>query len=238
MPTSRTMGPAGPALPYLDPWMKRLLAGLAGLFVAEILAGLVGVYLHPLYYTGRDFLAAPWTLLTRLPFQGPQAVVSTALDLLVLYFFLPALAHHLSRRQMLEALAATAAGSTAAVLLLDIIGIGAGAAHGWGHLLVGAVALFGLSMPGATVNLYFLIPIQARWILWAALILPVLMLLSDLGAGGNSLASVQAVGAWGGAYAWWHGRGPGARRMRLKRKARTIERELRVFQGGRSRTVH
>jgi hypothetical protein len=82
------------------------------------------------------------------------------------------------------------------------------------------------------VRLYFVLPVSGRMIVWGTLIVLVLMLLAA-----PVTASLEPMGVWLGAWAWWNYRGPGARRRNLKRQAHKIERELRSFQvieGGRS----
>lgn len=220
-------------LPHFAPWMKWMLGGLAAAYVVELLLLAAGVDVvawlayHPL---GAGF--APWQLVTRFVLWSPRDPTGILFSLLVVGFLLPDLAGMLGGRRLAEGLGAAAAAGTAAVLAVD----GAQAAGwlgtpptlvlGWGLVPMVLVVWFGLARPGAVVRLYFLIPVQAAWIVWGSLAITLLILLSAFATGGGVLGPVELLGAWLGGYGWWRGRGPGRRRRVLVEEGRKVERKL------------
>lgn len=236
-PRFQRPGPPGMYMPPLDPWMKQILIGLGGLFVVEVIASALGAPLGALVWRSFGLGFAPWQLVTRLLIQGPNAVFGVALGLLVLYFLLPSLASSLSRNTAREATLGVFLGATLLPLALDALGLVSGAVHGWQVFLTGLITLFGLLHPRATINLYFLIPIQASWIVWGTLGITLLVLIGSFAGGVGSLGAAEHLGAWVGAWAWWRFRGPGARQHSLRAAGRQVERQLRrfqVYEGGRS----
>lgn len=226
-------GAAGPQpqLPPLAPWMRNLLVGLFALYVVELLAANAGLPVQALAWHPFGSGFEPWQPFTRFLVQG-RSVLGVLLGLLVLYFLLPAVDRLLTREQMSQALLAGAAGGTALPLLLDLVLVGGPGIHGWTVLSTSLVLLFGLAVPSGVVNLWFVIPITGRVIVWGSLGLSVVLFLLD-----PSLRTSEGIGTWLGVYGWWNVLGPGGRKRQLRRKARRIERELRRFEiieGGRS----
>jgi len=222
-------------LPRLEPWMVRLLAGLFGVYVLELVARNAGLDLYGLAW--RPFLHgfAPWQLLTHYALQGSQdgSVTNVLFGLLMLYFALPAVEATVERGLWLRALAAGAVGGLVLGLLVDVIGLaGVAPAMGWLPLTIGLFVLFGLALPQGVVKLFFVLDIPARWLVWMSLgFLLLRMLLAP------SLAAAEGLGVWCGVVGYWYRAGPGARRRHLQREKRSVERELRrfeVIEGGRS----
>lgn len=226
-------GAAGPQLqlPSLAPWMRNLLVGLFVLYVVELLAANAGLPVGALAWQPFGSGFEPWQPLTRFFVQG-RSVFGVLLGLLVLYFLLPAVDAVLTRAQLGRALLAGAVGGTALPLLLDLFLVDGPGIHGWTVLATSLVLLFGLAVPGGVVNLWFVIPITGRIIVWGSLGLSVVLFLLD-----PSLRTTEGIGTWLGVYGWWELFGPGGRKRHLRRKARDIQRELRRFEiieGGRS----
>jgi hypothetical protein len=221
-------------LPPIHPWIRNLMIGLFGLYVAELIGvnavgqGLYSLLaLHPV---GDGF--APWQLLTRYLVQGPQ-VMSVMFGLLMLYFALPLMDRFFSRSQLLQVLAAMFVGGTVLSLGLAALGIVGGLALGWGMVLTGLFALVGLAMPSMEFRLFFLIPVRASYFVWGAGVIAGLLLLAS-----PSLSSADYLGSWLGVVAWWYLLGPGGRRRKLIQQSKKIEKELmkfQVIQGGRNR---
>jgi len=215
--------------------MIRLLAGLFGLFVLELVARNAGLELYGLAWQPFRHGFAPWQLVTHYVLQGSEngSVTSVLFGLLMLYFALPAVDATVERGVWLRALGAGALAGVGLGLLTDAVGLaGTAPSMGWLPLTVGLFVMFGLALPNGIVKLFFVLDIPARWLVWMSLgFLALWMVVTP------SLASAEGLGVWIGVYGYWNLRGPGARRRDLHQKKRSIERELRrfeVIEGGRS----
>ncbi len=227
-------------VPSLDAWNWRIAAGMAAAWVAELVLTAVGVPLYGwLGWSSPGWGAAPWTLLTWPLVQGGQ-VLSVVIGLYVVGSVLPAVFGGYSYRKIAEAVGWMLAGGVAVGLALSVVGgllglpTGHGFVLGWLPLTAGLFTLFGLRNAEGQVYLFFALPIDARAIVWVSLGLPVLMWLAGLSRGAT-LGPAVSIGAWAGAYLWFHQRSHRSpRRDALREKGRRIERELQVLQGGRS----
>ncbi|MFT7521972.1 MAG: membrane associated rhomboid family serine protease, partial [Kiritimatiellia bacterium] len=174
--------------------------------------------------------------------QGPQPF-SLLMNLVMVYFFLPWLVDRFTRRDLLLITASTVAGCFVAGVFWSALAMALNAggllpslswltlpSMGWGPLVLSVVALFGLSQPNATINLMFVMPMKAIWIVWLSLAASGLFFLAQPGMG-----TFEPFGAIGGAAFYWFFIGGGARTRRLKSKGRKIEKDLRfkVYEGGR-----
>ena len=220
-------------MPQLDPWMRNLLLALFGLYVVELVLWNLGAPLGllPLYSIGSGF--QPWQLLSRFLVQGRGAAGQVLISLVVLYLVLPSLPRLLSRSQWVDALSFTAIIATVLPLLSDMLGLFPPSVRtGWTFLVVPLFVVFGLAQPKGIINLMFVLPIQAIYIVWGTLVYVLIMLLAA-----PSASTLEGVAAWVGIMAWWRFRGPEKRRAELRREAAKIEKELSRFQvleGGKS----
>ena len=218
-------GPTNAMTPQLEPWMQRILMGLFGLYVIELMASNIGLPVGALAWRPVGMGFSPHQLLTRFLVQG-NSVFSVLISLLVLYFFLPAIDRLYARRQVIQSLVCAVAGGTALALFFDVIGfLNPGSTFGWSVLLMPMVVLFGLGMPNGIVHLFFILPVRAIWFVWGSIAIAGLSFLAQ-----PALATADAVGAWCGVMGWYHYMGPGRRRRELTRQAASIERDLRRFQ--------
>lgn len=230
-------------LPSLAPWMRALLATLFGLYIVEVTAR---NYLHwqvdSLSWRPLKLGFEPLQLLTHPWVQGPGrgGAWGALMALLVLWFFLPAVSRLLPRKEALTALGVAAATGIALALLGDFaLGFDRlyGGATGYSPWITAMIALFGLALPTGVVQLFFVLPVQGRVIAWGSLGVSALMLFAE-----PSLATAEQLGAVLGIFGWWFGVGPGARRRRMNKRAKVLERDLRgwkVLDGGRAdETVH
>lgn len=220
--------------PPIAPWMRNVLVGLFGLYVVELVLANLRIDLSVFYLLPVGGGFAPWQPFTRFLVQGGgQALFNVIIGLVVLYFALPLLERLLDRRSWTEILISAVTAATVLPLLSDALGLLPIAPRtGWGFLLIPMFVVVGLAQPKATINLMFVLPVPAIWIVWGTLILGLLFLLA-----GPSSASLEPLAAWIGVMAWWSLRGPGARERRLRKKADTIKRELErftVLEGGRA----
>jgi len=229
--------PANPhstlSMPPLAPWMRNLLAGLFGLYVVELILLNLGVPLERffLYAIGGGF--QPWQLFTRFLVQGRTNVVNVLISLVVLYLILPSLPRLMERSKWIQALSATALVATVLPLLVDMLGVFPPMPRtGWTFLVLPMFVVFGLAQPKSIINLMFVLPVPASYIVWGTLVYVLMMLLAFPGSN-----TVEGVASWIGIVAWWNFRGPGARRRQLLKEADKIENELRKFtvlEGGRA----
>ena len=84
-------------------WMQRILMGLFGLYVIELMASNIGLPVGALAWRPVGMGFSPHQLLTRFLVQG-NSVFSVLISLLVLYFFLPAIDQLYARRQVIQSL--------------------------------------------------------------------------------------------------------------------------------------
>lgn len=220
--------------PPIAPWVRNLLLGLFGLYVLELVLGNLRIDLSPLYLLpwGQGF--APWQPLTRFLVQGGgNGLFNVLVGLVVLYFALPMMERLLDRRRWIELMASAVLCATVFPLISEIVGLlPPGVRFGWSFLLMPIFLVLGLVQPKATVNLMFVLPVPASWIIWGSLIIGLLYLLASPNSG-----TLEPVSAWIGVMLWWNFRGPGARQRKLLNKAASIEKELKRFQvieGGKS----
>ncbi len=214
-------------LPQLPKWGWNLLVGLFVLFAVELLArnvlgqqaAVAALVWQPF---GNGFAA--WQPLTRYAVQGND-VFNVVISLVVLYFFLPAMAQLFDARRGVQAFGAAALGGTMAALAFDLLGLDGFGTFGWSPLVAATVVYFGLGFPDATIRLFFIIPVQAVYMAYGSLALAFLYMLS-----GPGMHSADHFGAIVGAFAWWNYLGPGGRRRQLLRKEADIQQELRRFQ--------
>jgi len=226
--------------------VRNLLIAMVVLYVVEmILANFVpggGVIYAILPWSPGFDLSLVWQPVTQYLVQGPQ-VLGLLMDLLMVYFFAPWLIDRFTPREMAYVgLSIVLGGLGAGVLwsgLVDFLtNVGMSPnptwalvpAMGWGPVILGVVALFGLSQPDSTINLMFVFPMKASAIVWLTLAFVGVFFLVQ-----PNMNSFMPFGAIGGVAIYWFYFGGGARRRKLRSKGRKIEKELRfkVYDGGR-----
>ena len=229
------------SLPPLPAAVRNVLIGAGVLYAVELFANLS----QPDLVRSLAWLPFGYGFQWHQPFtrylvQGGDPF-SFLLSLLVLYFFLPLVWTQFKGQRLWVILGSVFLGSLFFGLITDGLGIlratnplrpGASGAWGWTTLSTACVALFGLLKPKATVNLFFVLPVQAGIFAWGTGIIWLLYFLYT-----PSLGTGQHLGAWLGLMAWWYGFGPGSKTRRLKAKGRKLEKDLRrfkVLEGGQS----
>lgn len=219
--------------PPMSPFTKNVLIGLFGLFIAELVARALGLPIDLLvWFPFNSGGFSPTQLLTRYFVQGAGsgAVTGVLLGLLILYFFLDQVRDALTSKQFAEAMASIVIGGSLMGLTMDAMGFARTPTMGWTSFVTGLVVLFGLSNPKRTILLFLVLPIGGMTLVYATVVITFVYFLAEPG-----LATAEEIGAWMGVWGWFIWRGPGGRRRSLKRKAKTIERELhrlRVIDGG------
>ena len=218
--------------PPLPKWTRNLLIGLLTLFIAELLLGRAGFNIDALAWHPFGEQFAMYQLLTRFFVQGGSAI-GVVFGLLVIYFLAPILLFRVDETFIRDALIAGAIGSTALPLALNYAFLADGVIFGWSTLSgLTLITLFGLFMPNESLQLMFVLPVNARLLMIISAVLTVGFFLIA-----PTLASAQPVGVLAGVFGWWYGMGPGARNRKLRQQATKIERELnrfRVIEGGRT----
>lgn len=183
-----------------------------------------------------------WQPATQFFVQGLQPF-NVLLNLLMLYFFLPFVVDRFTRVQLVQIFVALVLGCMVAGWLWAGITWGfvsmgwpvainwlSAPAMGMSPVIFSIIALFALANPDRTINMFFVLPLKASWLLWIDLGLITLMFLSRPGVG-----TFEEYGAFVGIVAWWFLIGPGRTRRRFKKAGRNIERDLKfkVYSGGR-----
>ncbi|MBW2254721.1 MAG: hypothetical protein JRI25_09020 [Deltaproteobacteria bacterium] len=221
----------GIELPPVTPLTRNVLVALFVLYVIELTAAnVLGLPTRALAWSGFGEGFALYQPFTRYLVQG-NGVFGVVIAGVVLYFFLPIVERLCNTAQLVEALIAGAIGGTVLGLILDAIGLLHGMALGWSVLVEVLVVLFGLMRPKAVIRLFFILPIEARLLVWGAALVGFLLLLATM-----DLMSADFFGTLLGTVGWWHTRGPAGHRRKLLRDASRIERELdrfTVLPGGR-----
>lgn len=245
-------GPGGIGLPPLTPAPRDLVILLGVVFATFAFQHLGVLALIPallrlspaVWQSG--FL---WQVAT-YPFSGYGAPsVWILLELLILYWFARDVFYKLGRRRFWRTLltVAVAAGVAAVVVELVTRLVSPGGTtiapftlmQGQRTLLAFAIAAFATVNRHATILLFFVLPIQARWFLWIEVLFAFVAFLATQDLAG--FAGICAV--VGGTYAVLSAGGPSrllrdwSLRMERRRLERKLERErrrrrLRVLEGG------
>lgn len=228
-------------LRYVDELTARAVYGLAGLFVAELALAMSGNPLAVwLAWQPWDAGFHPWQVITMYLVTGPSAL-SALFQLIMVRYLLPALQQTFSRRQVAEAAAASIGAASALALVVTLAGFGTGNVMGTFSLTATGIVLLGLARPHTEIMLYGAVPVRASAMVWAVLAIAAITSLFALGGMASTLLGAHSLGAWLGAWGWWHLRGPGARRRQHANAGRKIERSITrfdVIQGGRNDDLH
>lgn len=245
-------GPGGIGLPPLTPAPRDLVILLAVVFATFAFQHLGGLALVPallrltpaVWQTG--FL---WQVAT-YPFAGygPPSIW-ILLELLILYWFGRDVFYRLGRRRFWRTLLTVALTAGLAAVVVELVTrlVSPGGTtvapftlmQGQRMLLAFAIAAFATLNRHATILLFFVLPIQARWFLWIEILFAFIAFLGTQDLAG--FAGICAV--VGGTYAVLSAGGPSrllrdwSLRMKRRQLERQLERErrkrkLRVLEGG------
>lgn len=178
-------------LPGDCPLTWGLIGANAITFVADFVGA--GALWVPLLFEARAAAAAPWTLLT-WPLVGAGGIVWLLLGSYMLWLFGGSLERAWGQRDYLVFLALTAAATAGGLGLGSAVtGLGAVLA-GSGMVVAAAVVAWALINPRERLLLYFVLPIEARWLAAGSAIVVVFSFPFPLG--------VFALGGVG--TAWWY----------------------------------
>ena len=247
-------GGGGFGLPPLTPAPRDLVVLLAVVFVTYALQFLGDARLIPLLLrlTPAVWQAGfVWQVVT-YPFAGyayGRPSIWILLELLFLYWFARDVFYRLGRRRFWRTLLTVSVIAGIAAVLVELLtrlvspgGVTAEPftlMQGQHTLLAFAIAAFATLNRHATILLFFVLPIQARWVLWLEILVVFILFLGT----GDLAGFVGVCLVVGAAYAMLTGGRPGRilRDWRLRaekaRLERQLERErrkrkLRVIEGG------
>lgn len=246
-------GPGGIGFPPLTPAPRDLVILLAVVFATFSLQFFSFTrWIPDLLHLGTAFspFGLAWQVFT-YPFAGygPPSIW-ILLELLILYWFARDVFFQLGRRRFWRTLLTVAVTAGVAAVVVELVALlltgGNPAAftlmQGQRTLLAFAIAAFATLNRNATILLFFILPIQARWFLWIEVLFAFVAFLAT-----HDLAGFVGICAVvGGTYQVLTAGGPGRmlREWRLRAEKRRMERQLererkkrklRVLDGGGGR---
>lgn len=246
-------GPGGISFPPLTPAPRDLVVLLAVVFATFSLQSFPRTrWLPDLLHLGTAYFpfGLIWQVFT-YPFTGVGTPsIWILLELLILYWFARDVFYRLGRRHFWRTLVTvTAIAGVAAVAValaaLAVTGEVTGAfrlMQGQRALLAFAIAAFATLNRNATILLFFVLPIQARWFLWLEVLFAFIAFLATHDLAGfvgicvvvGGTYSVLTAGGLGRVLREWRLR---AERRHLERKLQRErrKRKLRVLEGGEGR---
>jgi hypothetical protein len=217
----------------MTPLVKVSVGTLIAAFVLQLVCiNILGIplndylYMHPF----RSELWAPWQALTSFFFASD--VLGAMLNWLVLAWFIPPAQDALGSKGLIRAVTIAAVGSMVLTTALDMVGVLNGGLHvGINPILTALVVIFGLSNPNATIRLFFVLPVQAKWVAYGSGLIALLFFLAN-----RDLGSTMYLSGWLFAFGYMS-MGQGMfKQWNLRRQARKTEKELgkfTVIRGGK-----
>ena len=167
----------------------------------------------------------PWQPVSSLLFNSPSPL-SAAFDWLILLFFVGPTERLMGRKKLLQGLAIAAGVAGLFTFIVDLSGALVSSAPfvGLNPILTALVVFFGLSLPNATIRLFFVLPIKAAWFAWGSGLLSLLYFLAL-----RDLDSSMALGGWVGGFLVIKYGPDEWRKILLRYRARKVEKELEKF---------
>ena len=248
-------GPGGLGLPPLTPAPTDLVVLLAVVFVTYSLQFFTSTRIIPalLRLTGLVWGSGLVWQLATYPFSGygPPSIW-ILLELLILYWFGRDVFYQLGRRRFWQTVMTSAVVAALVAVLVEVLveltsGVPALTApfslmQGQRVLLTITIAAFATLNRDATILLFFVLPIQARWFLWLEVLFGFIAFLAtkDLAgfagivtAVGVTYASLVSGGPRRMLREWWLRLQKRRLQVELERERR--KRKLEVLEGGRGR---
>ena len=167
-----------------------------------------------------------WQLITAHFVHPTAGVFTVVLNLLMIVFFAGPVEGFLGRQRFLKVWGAAAIGGAIGAVLFGLVQGTGTPASGVGPGILALIVVFCAMMPEATIQLFFILPIKAKYVGWGTAGLVVLTALANPAAAGG-----WEVGGMGLGYAAWRwGDDLTPRRIRLKLKARRIQKKISKFE--------
>ena len=200
---------------------KRALIALIALYIVELLL----VFWFKIDVSRWIFLNRlgpswmPWQLLTAQLFNH-LSPLGAIFDWIILVFFLGPVERLMGRKKLLTSLGIVALGAGFVTTALDALGAVAVDTPfvGLNPVITALVVFFGLTLPNATIRLFFVLPIKAAWFAWGSGLIALLYFLAA-----RDLGSAMAVSGWVMAFGVMKVGPDEWRKIMLRWKARKLE---------------
>lgn len=160
---------------------KAMLIGYAAIYVVELLCEhwlAVPVYgwlaLNPLTSPGFGI----WQVITHPLLHSPNAPIPFLLSCLVFYFFAGTIEYSLGTRRFITLYVLAAVGSVVVGLPFSALPSFSFLFSGMVPSLLAMIVVFGLLQPEATILLFFVLPVKAKYISYGTVIVTVLTFLA------------------------------------------------------------
>jgi len=207
---------------------KRVLGALIALYILELLL----VFWFKVDVTRWVFMNRlgpswmPWQFLTAQLFNH-LSPMGALFDWLMIVFFFGPVERLMGRKKLLTSLGIVAIGAGILATALDALGAvaGEGPFVGLNPIITALVVFFGLTLPNATIRLFFVLPIKAAWIAWGSGLIALLYFLAA-----RDLDSAMAISGWVLAFGVMKIGPDEWRKLWLRWKARKLEKELEKFE--------
>lgn len=166
----------------------------------------------------------PWQPLTSLLLNG--RIFDAVIDWLMLFFFWAPVQSMMGRKRFLTGLGVAIVGSMVLTHATDLIGgLDSGMQYvGLTPVWTALIVFFGLSMPKATIRLFFILPIKAIWVVWGTGVLGLLWFLYN-----RDLNAAIGLYAWICAFGFMYVGEDRIKQFWLRRQARKRAKEMERF---------
>ncbi len=166
---------------------KTMLIGYAVIYVIELICEhWLGLPVYRTFALGplASGVFRPWQLLTHPLLHDPNAPIGFLINCLVFYFFAGTIEYALGTRRFITLYVISAIGAVAAGLPLSALPSFNTFFSGMMPSLLTLVVVFGLINPEASILLFFILPIKAKYISYATVIITALTFLAKANAHG------------------------------------------------------
>ncbi len=202
----------------MTPWVQRLLIANVAMFFVQATSPAVTRWLSLVPVLA---LQRPWSPVTYMFLHG--GIMHLLFNMLVLYFFGPRLEQRLGERHFLGLYFAS--GLVAALF-------SALTPHAW---VIGASgAIYGVMLayarfwPRQRFLLYFVIPVEARWLVFAGAAIAIFGMVGAIGGSSDGIAHHAHLGGFAGAWLYLRILGQSSAAARFKRKANPVPKKGRM----------
>lgn len=208
------------------PLVKLSVGTLLAFFIVQLVCvSILGLplgdwlFLHPI----RSELWAPWQPLTSFFFASD--IFGALISWLVLAWFIPPAQAAIGTKRMIRAVATAVVGAMVTTTALDAAGLLTGGIYlGINPVLTALVVIFGLSNPNATIRLFFVLPIQAKWVAYGSGLIALLYFLAS-----RDLSTTMYLSGWIFAFGYMSVKEDFLKQWRLRRQAKKTEKEMAKF---------
>lgn len=226
--------PAVFAFPPLTPIVKRLLIGLLGCYVAElVLQNFVGVPVYGLLALSPSTpgVSTLWQLVTYVVVWPPRAVLQVLISLVFIWLVLSPFEARFGPRRTIQLCVVSVLAASVPALAIGLVLPQGTALSGATPILVGSIAAFAWTLRGrGQLMLFGVFPMQAIHIIWLLVGVTLLFFLASRNWL-NLVAELGAIGA-GIGFVEWMSRPPGRGKQGRARSVRRRSAPFSVIDGG------